>query len=449
MRVDGYGIPGSAEMIFDRRAGRFVSRLHLGPATQTIGFDGKSAWFADATGFPAIQGNADQRSAILAWSALFAKALPARVQGSTVRYSGLSRPFTVTTDPNTGRIRSVVIPSGGSKEQITPSDYRELPDGLIVPYALRYSDDNGTWSGVVTRIDTNIVPDAATFAIPQKPHDARIAGEVTTVPFAAKPRLIVIPARIDNGPVMHFILDTGGQNILTPTALRRLHIRPVGAATVGGVGANVAPIRFAAIARVRVGKAEMRNQPFMILDFGKLLPGIDGILGAELLSRFAARIDYVHHTLQLSAHLHPQWITNARKAAFVFNGRIPQVTGTIDGIPAQLAIDTGDTGSLEVTSPYVRAHDLVKRLHARDLKRSNSGVGGSVKVLFGDVKVLRLGSFETQGVLASLAFASAGFDADPSIAAGVGEGVFRRCTLVLDYAHQQLYFAPRLKKGGS
>ena len=442
MRINGYGVSGTAEMIFDRRDGHFVQQLDLGPASQSIGFDGKNAWIADATGFSANQGNVDQRSSIVAWSALFAKARPARIVGSSLQYSGLSRPFTVSFDKTTHLVTQVVVPRGNVATVIAAADYRELANGLIVPYALSFTDDSGTWSGVVTRVDTDFTPRPNTFAAPAKPNDSDVLGGVTSVPFTSGANYIIVPARIDHGPVMHFLLDTGGQNILTPEAVRRLHMHTIGGATVGGVGANVVPIRFASISSVRVGSAQIRNQPFLIIDFGKLLPGIDGLLGAELLSRFAARIDYAHETLELASKLPNDWIRNTRVAPFIFRGRQPQAEGAIDGIPAQLTIDTGSNGDLDIGAPFGRAHDLVRRLHARDLKKSNRGVGGTVKVLWATLNSLRIGSLTLSGIRTSVASASAGFSADPSFAANVGGGVFRQFTLILDYASQRLYFAP-------
>ena len=443
MRINGYGINGSAQMVLDRRDGRFVQHLDLGPASQTIGFDGKHTWFADATGLPIEEGNVDQRSAIVAWSALFSKARPAEIVGSQLRYSGLSRLVTLSIDPETHLVVKAVVPRGDHEMLITPADYRQGPDGLIVPYALSYTDDNGTWSGVVTRVDASFMPAPNSFAPPPKPDDTRISDGTTRVPFVSGSSLIIIPARINNGPVMHFILDSGGQNILTPTALRRLGIRAVGGGTVGGGGANLAPIRFASISSVRVGGAEMRNQPFMILDFGKLLQGIDGILGYELLSRFAARIDYRTDTLQLAAALPSSWTAGARATSFVFRERQPQVSGVIDGIPAAMTIDTGSTSTFDINTPFAREHELWKRYKAEmSSKVGFVGVGGGIKIAPISVSSLRIGNLTLSNVDATLTKASAGFESDPSFAANVGEGVFRCSTLILDYAHQRIFFAP-------
>lgn len=440
MRVRGYGLDGTGEMIFDRSSGRFVQRISLGPDSQWIGFDGKDAWFADATGLAITEGNADQRSAILAWATLFAKPSLASVNGSTVTYAGLSRALTVTTGAG-NYVTRVKIPKGGFSATIEPSDYREVPGGLIAPYRIAYSDDNGTWTGTVIRISTANVAGARDFSRPPRPRDAQLSG-VTSVRFAGGSRLIVIPARIDGGPIMHFVLDTGGQNILTPQAARALHLAVVGGGTTGGAGSGLIATRSATVSSVRVGTAEMHDQPFLIIDLGPVAKGIDGILGYELLARFAARIDYVHDTLQLAAHAPAAWIAGASPTRFAFNERQPQFAGTIDGISSILTIDTGSMGDVDVNTPFARRYDLWKRYDAPPPKTAFYGVGGGVKASPITVKSLRMGTVQLSNVPANLALTSDGVEADPSFDANLGEAVFRQFTLVLDYRNQRLYFTP-------
>jgi Aspartyl protease len=241
---------------------------------------------------------------------------------------------------------------------------------------------------------------------------------------------------------MQFILDTGGQNILTPDALRALGLHAVGGARVGGAGAGQLGLKWTTVSSVRVGAAQMRNQPFLVIDFGKLLKGIDGILGYELLARFPARIDYRSETLQLAGSLPTDWIADARGAPFTFRERQPQTAGAIDGLPAQLTIDTGSNGTLDINTPFAVAHDLWKRYNARAPKLAYAGAGGGVKASQVQIKTVRVGAVTRTGVDATLAQATAGFESDPSFAANVGEGIFRSSTLILDYPHRRLYFAP-------
>lgn len=429
MAIDGYGLRGSATLLVDRKRAWYVEHFSLGPQSFYQGFDGARAWQADATGATAVQGNSLDRSLVCAWGDLFAFTRPADAPGD------------VEVDPATHRVARFSMWNGLFNQVATFSDYRAFAEGTIVPRSIVFTDDNGTWKARVTGIEPAPPVASNAFAPPPPPHDATIAGGQTSVPFLRATE-IVIPVRIDDGPVMHFILDTGGQNLMTSDSIKRLGLHPNGHGTVGGAGAGVIPTSFLTVRSVRIGGAEMRNQPFLVLDT-PLLKGIDGIVGFELLSRFAARIDYRTNTLGLAYSVPSSWVAGVRPTPFVFRSRAPQIAGSIDAFPGQLTIDTGNSGVLDINAPFAHAHDLWNYYHAEKPKAGSlAGVGGVVVSSNITVRKLRLGSASLQNVYGDLTQASSGVEANPSFAANLGEGVFRNFTFVLDYAHQQLYFAP-------
>ena len=104
-------------MLIDRRTGRFVRRFDTGPTSEREGFDGARAWRADATGLARVQGNVDQRGAILADSYLFARApAPAAVVveggGARVRYRGVSRALDLAPQPDRPLLARCAQPVG-------------------------------------------------------------------------------------------------------------------------------------------------------------------------------------------------------------------------------------------------------------------------------------------------------------------------------------------------
>lgn len=430
MAIDGYGLRGAATLLVDRKRGWYVQHFSLGPQSFYQGFDGARAWQADATGTTAVQGNSLDRSLIRAWGNLFAFMRPADAPGR------------IEVDPGTHRVVRFSMWNGLFNEVATFSDYHAFADGTIVPRSIVFTDDNGTWKAQVTGVETPPAAAPNDFAPPPRPRDATIAGGQTSVPFLLATE-IVIPVRIDDGPLMHFILDSGGQNLLTSDSVKRLKLHPIGHGTVGGAGAGVIPTSFLTVRSVRIGGAEMRNQPFLVLDT-PVLKGIDGIVGFELLSRFAVRIDYRTNALVMASSVPNSWVTGVRPTPFVFRSRAPQIAGSIDAFPGQLIIDTGNSGVLDVNAPFASAHDLWAYYHAaKPTAGSLAGVGGAVVSSNITVRKLRLGSATLENVYGDLTQAASGVEADPSFAANLGEGVFRNFTFVLDYAHQQVYFAPR------
>ncbi|HEY0615297.1 MAG TPA: aspartyl protease family protein [Candidatus Elarobacter sp.] len=435
--VSSYGIRGPGEILIDRAEGRFVRRFETGPASEREGFDGVRAWRADATGMPRIEGNADERGDILAWSYLLARAPadaaggPLRPHGAgdcpvRVRYRGLSRAVDVGIDRRSGLVVRVVRRLGDGVETTRFGDYRTVR-GLIVPFALTTVSPSGVWTARVRAVETPARLGGAAFAPPAPPRDATLAHP-THVPMLERGPVVTV--RIDGGPPMRFGVDTGGQNVITTAAARRLGLRLTGGAAVSGVGAGVAAIRFATARSVRIGAAEMRDQPFVVLDLGGF--PADGLVGYELLARFAARFDFKHRTFAL-APAAGAFGAGGITVPIEMNDKQPQVRGAIDGIPGVLTIDTGSDGWVDVNTPFVRAHRLVARYRARVSGIAFGGVGGSVRAAFARAGTVDLGAARLRDVLLRLSDARAGVSANPSVAANVGDEILRRFVVVFDY----------------
>lgn len=438
MAVNGYGIDGAATLLVDRQSGRYSEHFTIGPQSFYQGFDGTNAWWADVNGTSAIQGNAFDRGRFIAWGYLFAFPRPLRASGATVHYVDV--PQAVTFAMNGGRVQRFMMFNGLTNEIAAFSKYRRFADGITAPGTMQFTDDNGTWKARVTSVEPVAAAPWTAFAPPRRRNDSHITGGITTVPFLTATE-IIIPVRINGGPVLHFIVDTGGQNVLLASTVKRLGLRTIGHGTVGGGGPGVVPTSFLTAKSVRIGAAVMRDQPFLVLDFS--MAGIDGIVGFEMLSRFAARVDYRTNTFTLATAVPSSWNENVSATPFSYRATQPAVSGAIDGFAGLIAIDTGSSGVLDINSPFARARRLWAYYHAAEPKSgTRRGVGGSYPTANVTVRRLRLGSATLQNVYADLTSATAGFEAHPGIAANAGEGVFRNFTMVLDYAHQRIYFAP-------
>lgn len=440
MTVNAYGIDGTATMLVDRATGRYNEHWNVGPQSFYQGFDGTRAWQADVNGTSAVQGNAIDRGTIAAWGYLFAFPRPARVEGATVHYDDVPQSATVEVD-SAKRVRRYSLFNGATNEVATFAGYHRFASGITAPETIVFKDDNGTLNARVT--DVRAVPAAtsADFGPPARRDDSSIAGGVTSVPFLVATE-IIIPVRINGGPVLHFIVDTGGQNVLLASTVKKLGLRTMGHGTVGGAGAAVIPTSFLTAKSVRIGTAVMRDQPFIVIDT-PLLKGIDGIVGFEMFSRFAARVDYRTNTFTLASSVQPSWTKDVPSTPFTFRSRQPAVAGVIDGLPGLITIDTGNSGVLDINAPFAAKHRLWTYYHAAKPKADGiKGVGGSVASANVTVRRLRIGSATLHNVYSDLTAATAGIEAHPGFAANAGEGVFRNFTFVLDYAHQQLYFAP-------
>ncbi|HEY0393050.1 MAG TPA: pepsin/retropepsin-like aspartic protease family protein [Candidatus Elarobacter sp.] len=428
--VTVYGIAGRGEILVDRGSGRFVRRFDAGPVSEREGWDGKRAWRADATGMARVQGNADERAAIVTWARLLSP-------DASLPPERPVRAPDVAVD-NAGEVTSLVRHIGHAAEHTTFADYR-VASGLSAPYTIADTSENGTWTAHVTSVESPRAARDGAFAPPADPRDYSLRA-LTVVPMLGKTDVPVIPVSVDGSAPLRFVLDTGGQNVITPQAARRAGLDAAGEGTVGGAGAGLASVQFASARSVRVGAAEMRDQPFLVLDLGATAP-VDGIIGYELLARFGARLDMQHERVELAPDaraLAPSGVA----VPFVFDDRQPQLDGAIDGIPGALTLDTGSASAVDVNTPFVVAHDLRARYHADVGGYPISGVGGSVHAYFAHAKELRFGPVAVPDVDLLLTDARSGAEADASVAGNVGEQVLRRFALVLDYRRTTIHFEP-------
>jgi Aspartyl protease len=446
--VTAFGIAGTDEVLVDSLTGRFVERTNAGPAGGRQGFDGVRAWSSDATGLAEIADQSDDRSIILAWSYLLARVprtaehvarlpSPPRFSVQRIRFAGLTRAVDVRFDLSSGRVAGAELRAETNHQGLTVDQYRRFGN-LIVPSRFRVHSDFGDTAEVLRTLDVPRVIPARAFAPPPPPDDTSLDG-VTSVPFTLRRDGPVVTLRIDDGPPLQVLVDTGSSYTLTSSAARRSGLRVVGRGTTGGIGPSLVSVQFATAKRVRIGRAELHDQPMEIMLSRDLADrhGADGLIGYELFARFAARFDFTHRRLYLAhgaAALHPR----GTRIPIVLESGQPQVNGAVDGLRGALTIDTGSAFGVDIMSPAVREHDLVRRYKATEIEVS-PGIGGVLADVRARARTLRLGDVVVHDVPLALDLGTAGAMSDPSILGNVGMPVLKQFVIVLDYRGRAMY----------
>ena len=169
---------------------------------------------------------------------------------------------------------------------------------------------------------------------------------------------------------------------------------------------------------------------------------VDGIVGYEVFRRFGVRIDYAEGELTLSEPARFTPPAAATVLPFTLNERIPVVDGKVDGKPVRLVVDTGSRASLSFHSPFVREHDLVRRLEAAPEAVGGWGVGGPSYTRAARLGKLELGNLAIGNVAADLFTGDKGAFASPDAGGNLGGGVLRRFTVSFDYEHKRMYLEP-------
>jgi hypothetical protein len=166
---------------------------------------------------------------------------------------------------------------------------------------------------------------------------------------------------------------------------------------------------------------------------------IEMIVGAEILDRFATRVDYAAHTLSFTPASDFTYRGEGAAVPIRFAGKTPRAEGEIDGIPALLQIDTGSAASMTLTGPFVAGHDLEQKYHPVGNVVIGRGIGGYTRGDLARAKVVRLGDVEVDDPVIELSTDKGGAFASPRYAANLGTDVLSRFALTFDYSRKVMY----------
>lgn len=448
------GVAGKLSGLYDLETGRYNETIDAGVLSNRTGFDGFRNWWVDASGMPVIVDTRDDNLLDLVWAHIWGrtgpehidvKPLPAR-RGKTrvrLRYSSLTGPLDVTMQAGTRLIESVDDFSGVTTESDLFYDYRRVGN-LMVPFGSVSTTGFGAEQERVRSARSLSSVNERVFS-PPEPWRGDVLVGVTSVPMERLKQLgqIVLPVRVDDGPVMHFVFDSGSTNYLSPSAARLLQLPVVGDAKSGGIGAGVVAERYTMVKRLRIGEAEMANIPFAVLDDGF---GFDGTLGCEILQRVTVRFDFEQNLVLLAGN--PSAFHDKGTALPLRTGRCqPEIDAILDGLSGAALVDSGSSTAVDVTAPFVRRNHLIERYNATE-PTSGDGIGGSSHGRLGRAGAFQLGPFTLRDIDVDLSVMRRGSFSDPAEMANVGLPVLERFTVTLDYRSHRLWLARKRSLNG-
>lgn len=467
-KMTGQGLTGSVTALTDLHDGNSVASGTLGPASFAQGFDGKDAWDQGPNGevnlekggiaLPLALTSAYQ-NANLWWQPDFGGA---KVTSDGDKPCGKATctilditpkgglPFQAWFDSATHLLERTVQTVGPDTTTTTFSDYRAV-DGVQLPYETVVDSGHGKqYLQTMTTTAVTFIPAQAiaTYAPPKSNmQDMTIAGGATqtTFPFQLINNHIYADAWVNgHGPLL-FIFDTGGQNILVPSTAKALGVKVQGAMPGGGVGNKTVNYGLAKVALLKVGDATFKNQIMGVLDFEpNAVEGVDikGMIGFTVFKRFVTRIDYGKHQMTLIEPGH----FNAKDAGtpipFVFDGDLPEIEGTFDGIAGKFQIDTGSRDALTLTGPFAKAHDLRAKNPHGVVAVDGWGVGGSATSYVTRGKLLTIGPVQIPEVVTALSVQKKGAFATPAYQGNIGGAILKHFVVTFDYANHTMYLKP-------
>ncbi|HTA39820.1 MAG TPA: aspartyl protease family protein, partial [Candidatus Acidoferrales bacterium] len=333
----------------------------------------------------------------------------------------------------------------------TYGDYRSV-DGLVLPFAISSGTTLEPRNGYVVTVRDYRVRDRvsdADFERPAATGEAVMLGGAasTTVPLTLDYHQLLVWASIDGHAPMPFVLDTGGHAILTVQAAKALGLGAQGAGESGGAGAGTIALQYTRARSIRIGQAELRDQPFLVIPYdysfyerGKAQP-LAGILGLEIFERFAVRIDYAARSVTLAPLATFRYGGGGTALPVTFQDDFPIAAASADGHPGLFGIDTGNAGSLVLFGDFLRKTGLLERYAGGSLVIGH-GTGGSNTGRLGTLADLTIGGHHVRDIRTDFTQMTQGAFSSWTEAGNIGFHVLSRFVPTFDYANGTIYLEP-------
>lgn len=234
----------------------------------------------------------------------------------------------------------------GQKVQkaIEYEDYRKVGDTLEPFRELHFSDGKQRHETTIKSAETNVAIDDKVFDMPPETEIARLKDTPMTVPFEYSGNEILIKAKINGGAEQKFIVDTGAtQSVIDKAAATALGPRPMKTFSIT-TGSKAVPLSYTKLPSITIGDITLFDIPVLVTDLGTVQEKPAGIIGANILRRFAVTIDYDEKKLVLSdprsVNVPPAATAISTKPAF--GGASLIVQGQLDNKkPMNFLVDTG------------------------------------------------------------------------------------------------------------
>jgi hypothetical protein len=464
MAIEMGGLTGTVEE-WNTAQGQHRQSLDLGGVYRALTvFDGERGWVLDQNGkVRDLAGIELEEEVTSAYLGSFSHLVPGRRPGRAELVSADEahavlrlvpeggRPVTCYLDQRTGLPVRQEQPAAERTRTVYLDDWREV-EGIPWPFHARQTTGDTRYDTVlrVEEVRFNGPLEAGTFARPAEaaPDFHFAAGRSALgIPLELTSNHIYVQLRVNDCPPLWFLLDSGaGASVIDAAQAQALGLELQGKLEGRGAGEGSTDVAFVTGATFRLPGVEVSDQTIAAIALAPLLPfegrPAHGILGYDFISRFVVEVDYAARQIHLYDPAAYTYTGPGERLPIILEGNVPFVRGLLvapdrEPVAAKLLIDTGARMALDLSRPFVEAHQLEP---ARTIVAPfGMGVGGETRQRVGRMAGLQLAGTTLRDVVTGFSQDVKGAGADPDSAGLIGGDVWRRFKLVLDYAHQCIY----------
>jgi hypothetical protein len=465
VRLTAAGLTGNVERWNDIATGQSMLRYSIGPLSGASGYDGKMVWTQDGTDAaktetqPAaleLAANAAYRDRLAFW---YPDRGRARIEYKERADADGRKWDVVTIAPEGGRpfefwidVESKLIGRLVERESdvARTEHYTERRDvqGVKIPFHVRTTRGDPKFDEVVDvqRIVFNEPLTGVAFGPPAEQQDLVFPNgqRAVEVPFEAMSGHLFVRVMLDGRGPFRMLFDAGGANILTKETAQLL----------AGEGKPVP--KSLLVNTTSINGVDLTGQRYTVADiegFLRRVEGLDdvaGVLGLEWFVRMPVKIDYARSRLTFYDPASFKYAGTGTRVPIATRGRLPLVSGSIDGIAGMFEIDTGSRGSVTLMPAFAAKNDIEKKLGAKNEAITGAGVAGPVRAALARGKSLKLGTVEVPNPVVAIPRMSgdaAAAGARTDLAGNVGFGVMRQFAVTYDLPNDSLYLERYLNFG--
>ena len=275
------------------------------------------------------------------------------------------------------------------------------------------------------------------------------ADAANIIPFAAYSNYVWLTVRVNGSRPLQFTLDSGAStSVLSQRVADELGLSVKAQHRESNLGTGESAPNVGRTAKVvlTLNGIDLRKKEISVVSMDTLESAtghrIDGILGAEVFSRYVVQIDYANSQIALfdpgvfnyygAGQVLPLEIRNDRpfvRATVALQGAAP--------IKGLFIIDSGAAGALSLHSPFVRKHQLLSPSQ-KTIPHFVHGIAGQAPEMLERADSLQLGTFVLARPDVALSIATQGSTADPSYDGAIGAEVLRRFKVIFDYSRKHV-----------